>query len=183
MKKSKTPSIVTQAELATRLKVDRQRVSKWLAAGIITARPDRRIDLVTELPKATAYLKSQAKATALHSGKTALVAMKLQLQCQLLQAELDQVLGKVHGKVECCQSLGQVCSATSAELHTLHRRIATQFPEVPKQVIAAIAAAVDESIRRFKSGLAYRGTYHCPACNVKIDEYRIQPLPEDLSNA
>lgn len=87
--------------------------------------------------------------------------------------------GKVHDKDECCQSLIHLLTATSVELHGLGRRIKAAFPEVGSNLIAAIHAQVDESIRRLKYGLAYRGEYFCPKCNALIDEYRREPLPED----
>jgi hypothetical protein len=151
-RKTLTAKIVSQAELADRLKVDRQRITKLLDAGIITARPDRRIDLATELPKAIAYLKAQAEATALHSGKTALQAKRLSLQCELLQAELEQVRGKVHDRHECALSIAEAVSRLNSELMQLGSRLAAQLPEVPR--LKEIAdASVDELLDRVRAAL------------------------------
>jgi len=172
-------TIITQANFARRLKVNPQRVTKLIEGGIIDRRPDGRLDLEDSLAKAQTYLKAQAEAQALHSGKNALITRKLLLQCERLQIENDRERGRLHDRDECTMSLTAILSATSHELHGVGRRLKTAFPETDNKLIDAIDGEIDESLGRLRSGLAYRGEYFCPACNHKIGEYTRRPLVDD----
>lgn len=175
-KKIEAQTIITQADFAKRLRVDRQRVTKLIDTGIIIRRPDGRLNLEDSLARATAYLKSQAEATQLHSGKTALQARRLMLQCELLQVELDREKGKVHDRAECCQSLIATRAAESRIIQTIAGRIMAQFPELANtKVRAALLQETDEVLRQLHDGTAYDVTLYCPHCHTRVDHLDAQP--------
>ena len=89
------------------------------------------------------------------------------LREQKLQAEIDRIrrdiasrdidLSKqrdeVHGKAECCKSLTAVVSEAMQPLMSLHTQVKAAFPELPANVIEAIAAKVDAAVEQIRSGL------------------------------
>jgi chromosome segregation ATPase len=89
------------------------------------------------------------------------------LREQKLQAEIDriqrdirqrdhdyeQTRGEVHSKAECCKSLTAVVSEAMQPLMSLHTQVKAAFPELPQNVIDAIAGKVDAAMEQIRSGL------------------------------
>lgn len=94
-------------------------------------------------------------------------ADRASLKDQKTQAEIDRIrrdiasrdidLSKqrdeVHSKSECCKSLTAVVSEAMQPLMSLHTQIKAAFPELPQNVIEAIAAKVDAAMEQIRSGL------------------------------
>ena len=164
------PTKITQANFARKLKTSRQFVGKLIDGDIITRLPDGRLNLEDSLARATAYLKSQAEATQLHSGKTALAAKKLSLQCQRLETEIQILRGKMHPADECRQGHIALRGIEARTLHALPMLLAAQFPEVPA-LKGAAAKIVDEVIERLR--LADQNSdvvLTCPNCHRPVEE-------------
>jgi hypothetical protein len=104
-------------------------------------------------------------------------------QIQRIENQIAVETGKVHGKDECCLSLTLIFSAACRDLHALGRRTLSRFPELPREVLKAIDDSVDDTIRQMKSGHIHQAHLFCPKCNAKIDEFRLEPLPEDQQPA
>ena len=89
------------------------------------------------------------------------------LREQKLQAEIDriqrdirqrdhdyeQTRGEVHSKAECCKSLTAVVSEAMQPLMALHTQVKAAFPELPQNVIDAIAGKVDAAVEQIREGL------------------------------
>jgi len=156
MKNPNRQSIITQAAFAKRLKVNPQRITKLIDAGIIDRRPDGRLNFEESLAKAQTYLRAQEESQALHSGKNALITRKLLLQCERLQIENDRERGKSHEKEACCLSLMTLLSGASYQLHGLGRRVMARLPELPRNALDAIDNEVDGTIDFLKSDPFFR---------------------------
>lgn len=128
-------------------------------------------------------LLSSTDPSAVADALVNLKGLVLVKQIERLQVGIDRERGLVHDKEKCCASLTQIFSAESRELHNLGRRILAQFPEAPKGTVAAIDKEVDLMLERLKNGPAYKGQYFCPHCQKLIDEFRLEPLPEDQQPA
>jgi hypothetical protein len=162
-------TVITQAEFAKRLRVDRQRVTKLIDAGIITRRPDGRLNLEDSLARASVYLKSQAEATALHSGRTALQARRLLLQCELLQVELDRERGKVHAKDGCAAATIAIYSAMRQVLLTLASRVTSQAPELGIRLQELLDREVDILISQLRGICDTDVKFFCPKCGHEFE--------------
>lgn len=160
---------ISQSQFAKRIGQSRQFVHHLIEQRIITVRPDKRLDYADALAKATAYAKARQEAVALHSGKTALAAKKLSLQCDLLAAQLRRELGEVHSRQECAQSLVEGASVAFHSLMPLHSRIKGKFPELSQAVIDGIAAEVDSTIEMVRSTIPTNPRFQCPHCHQHIE--------------
>jgi hypothetical protein len=148
-KQTDKQTVITQADFARRLKEAPQRITKLIEAGVIDRRPDGRLNLEESLARAQTYLKAQADAQALHSGKNALITRKLLLQCERLTIENDKARGQVHDKTACANSLSEAISIANGHLMGLGSRLAAQLPEVPrlKEIADATVDAILDQLR------------------------------------
>ena len=67
--------------------------------------------------------------------------------------DLQKQRDEVHSKSECCKSLTAVVSEAMQPLMSLHTQIKAAFPELPANVIEAIAAKVDAAMEQIRFGL------------------------------
>jgi hypothetical protein len=95
-------------------------------------------------------------------------AERATLKDQKTQAEIDRIhrdiasrdidlqkqRGETHSKAECCKSLTSVVSEAMQPLMALHTSVKAAFPELPQNVIDAIAARVDAAMEQIREGLA-----------------------------
>jgi hypothetical protein len=78
---------------------------------------------------------------------------KLEWDAKTAQHKYEVERGEVHSKAECCKSLTAVVSEAMQPLMALHSQVKAAFPELPQNVIDAIAGKVDAAVEQIRSGL------------------------------
>ena len=152
MPQPKISSSVSRAAIARHYGINGGSVSAWVKGGC------------PQLPNGTFILAEVEKWLRERDEKK---AGRADLREQKLQAEIDRIKRQismhdmeidrqreaVHGKAECAKSLTMLLSDSLNPLLSLHTRIKTAYPELPQNVIEAIAAQVDAAFEQIREGL------------------------------
>ena len=98
--------------------------------------------------------EKKAERASLKDQKTQAEIDRIQRDIRQRDHDYEQTRGEVHSKAECCKSLTSVVSEAMQPLMALHTQVKAAFPELPQNVIEAIAARVDVAVEQIREGLA-----------------------------
>jgi hypothetical protein len=81
---------------------------------------------------------------------------KTELECKLLEHEIEVEHGKVHDTELCGKSMAEAAAVESRVLHGIADRVAMQFPEMALKLKEAINKEIDAVLESLKNGSAYK---------------------------